>query len=45
MKEEIKKIQYIGEYSSEGKKYSSISGISNYRLSTESLPPKPPSGS
>jgi hypothetical protein len=45
MKEDIKKIQYIGEYSSEGKKHSSISGISNYRLSTDSLPPKAPSAS
>ena len=46
LKDDIKKIQYIGEFSTEQK--SRISGISNYRSSYDSLPPravKPPTHS
>ena len=38
LKDDIKKIHYIGEFSTEQK--SRISGISNYRSSYDSLPPR-----
>lgn len=38
LKDDIKKIQYIGDFSMEQK--SKISGISNYRSSYDSLPPR-----